>query len=82
MAGHFDDLRRGLDRAVESYNRAMGSLESRVLTSARRFKELGVTPNELAPVPPIDQVARGPAIGETADLPAGLPSATSRPVPP
>nr|MBA3317338.1 DNA recombination protein RmuC [Gemmatimonadales bacterium] len=54
MAGHFDDLRRGLDRAVESYNKAMGSLETRVLTSARRFKELGVTAEELAPVPPIE----------------------------
>jgi DNA recombination protein RmuC len=59
MAGHFDDLRRGLDRAVESYNKAMGSLETRVLTSARRFKELGVTSDELAAVSPIEQAVRG-----------------------
>jgi DNA recombination protein RmuC len=61
MAGHFDDLRRGLDRAVESYNRAMGSLETRVLVSARRFKELGVTSDELERLAEIEQATRGPA---------------------
>jgi DNA recombination protein RmuC len=68
MAGHFDDLRRGLDRAVESYNKAMGSLETRVLTSARRFKDLGVTSDELMAVPPIEQTTRAAAAGERADL--------------
>ena len=60
MAGHFEDLRRGLDRAVESYNKAMGSLETRVLATTRRFKDLGVTADELDPVTTIDQRLRAP----------------------
>ena len=60
MAGHFDDLRRGLERAVESYNRTVGSLETRVLASARRFQDLGVTSAELPELGPVEQTVRGP----------------------
>lgn len=45
LAGHFTDMRKGLERAVDSYNRAVGSMESRVLVAARRFKELGAATN-------------------------------------
>lgn len=43
MGGHFDRLGRSLGAAVSSYNQAIGSLEGRVLVSARRLTELGVS---------------------------------------
>lgn len=42
LGEHIQKLGKGLTAAVNSYNSAVGTLESRVLVSARRFKELGV----------------------------------------
>jgi len=56
---HFDDVRRKLDGAVQAYNQAAGSFESRVLVSARKLRDLNVTTApELPPVEPIDTVPR------------------------
>ncbi len=59
LAGHITSVGTGLDRAVESYNKAVGSLESRVLVSARKFAELGASVAEDIPeLEPIETTAR------------------------
>ena len=59
FAGHLDEVRKRLDGAVQAYNEAAGSFESRVLVSARRLKELKVTTAEDLPAAePIDTVPR------------------------
>ncbi|MCB0318378.1 MAG: DNA recombination protein RmuC, partial [Bdellovibrionales bacterium] len=50
LATSFDKLKRGLEGAVKAYNEGVGTLESRVLVSARRFKELGAAGGDEIPV--------------------------------
>jgi DNA recombination protein RmuC len=47
MSTHLDQVGRSLNATVGHYNQAVGSLESRVLVSARKFAEMGVTDDEL-----------------------------------
>src|SRR6202045_2990890 len=59
LAGHITSVGTGLDRAVESYNKAVGSLESRVLVSARKFAELGASvADDIPELAPIETTAR------------------------
>jgi DNA recombination protein RmuC len=59
LTQHFRILGQSLGKSVKAYNDAVGSLEGRVLTSARKFKELGATPqNEILELEPIEQAAR------------------------
>jgi len=59
LAGHFDSVGTALGRAVNAYNSFVGSMETRVLPSARRFRDLGAASgDEIAPLVPIDQAPR------------------------
>ncbi len=54
LGGHLARLGRAIEGAAGAYNQAVGSLETRVLVSARRFEGLGVIEGELATPPPVD----------------------------
>jgi DNA recombination protein RmuC len=59
MTDHFAKVGRGLETAVKSYNETIGSLETRVFPSARKFKEHGIAPAaELAPLNVVERAVR------------------------
>jgi DNA recombination protein RmuC len=69
---HLDEMRRGLERAVDAYNRSVGSLEQSVLPQARRFRELGVAPpTELPVLEPIERSLREARAARDGDGVAG-----------
>ncbi|MEJ2033916.1 MAG: DNA recombination protein RmuC, partial [Deltaproteobacteria bacterium] len=75
LAGHFAELRKGLDRAVEAYNKAAGSFEGRVMVTARKFKELDPAGGkEIEPLVLLDRNPR-PVSAHKEDAPAGTSSA-------
>jgi len=60
MAEHWNRMGRGLERAVEAYNSAVGSLESRVMRSARKFADLNTAPFglEIPLLEPVEKAVR------------------------
>jgi DNA recombination protein RmuC len=67
MGGHLDKLGRSLTAAVGSYNRAVGSLETRVLVSARKFNELEVGDADLTAPEVVSEAARPLTASELLD---------------
>jgi DNA recombination protein RmuC len=53
-----DRLGRALAKAVSTYNQAVGSLESRVLPSARKLSELGVVDGDLTAPAAVEETPR------------------------
>ena len=87
LGRHVDQLGRTLTKAVSAYNQTVGSLEGRVLVTARRLNDLGVVEGELDPLAPAEAATRALsapeliASGLTEIAPAEAASAeTGRPV--
>ena len=53
-----DGLGKALTNAVTSYNKTIGSLEGRVLVSARKLNQMGVVDAELPPPTPVEGTVR------------------------
>ena len=59
LAEHFENVGRSLAKSVQCYNQAVGTLESRVLVTARRLKDKGVSSSEEFPeLETVDQTPR------------------------
>jgi DNA recombination protein RmuC len=58
LGKHVDRLGHALTKAVSAYNQTVGSLESRVLVSARRLNDLGVVGEDISPLEPVEETAR------------------------
>ncbi len=59
LSDHFDEVRKGLERAISAYNQAVGSIEGRVLITARKFKDLGASSGkEIASLKKIETAVR------------------------
>ena len=69
--GHFDGIKRGLDSATDAYNKAVGSLEARVLPAAREMTGLGVGKedglNEVRKVEKAPRALQAPELNDDED---------------
>ena len=80
LGRHVDGLGKALTNAVSTYNRTVGSLESRVLVSARRLNEIGVVDGELSTLRPVEEAVRSLSAPEL--IVEGGPELVTPPQPP
>jgi DNA recombination protein RmuC len=78
MGGHFARVGTSLGGAVTAYNKAVGSLEARVLVSARKFADLGVSAEELESPAQLELAPRQP---QSPELDTGDADEVSDPPP-
>jgi DNA recombination protein RmuC len=68
MVDHFGTVGKRLDGAVQAYNQTVGSLERRVLVSARKFPDHGIgTDKQIVELTPVDKSTQQP---QTIELPS------------
>ena len=71
FTGHLGKVGRSLDSSVAAFNEAVGSLQSRVMVTARKFEELGLSGTGLDEVEQLTQRARTLDDAQIADLAGG-----------
>jgi DNA recombination protein RmuC len=72
LAEHWTDVGSRLDKAIDSYNKSVATLESRVLVSARRLRDLKAAPEdvEIEGIEPVERTVRQLQAQEMTPLPA------------
>jgi DNA recombination protein RmuC len=74
FVGHVNKLGRQLASSVENYNRAVGSLERKVLPGARKFVELGIRPKKIMePTEALESMPRE-LVDDSKDIDDQIPS--------
>jgi len=85
LGRHVDGLGKALTNAVSSYNKTIGSLEGRVLVSARKLNQMGVVDAELQPPTPVEETVRALSapdlLTEAPELSAGTAELAATPAP-
>jgi len=66
---YFSDVGDSLEKTIRDYNKAVGSLEGRLLPLAQRFKEMGVATDEMAAPGHVDTLPRKPSL-PAEDIPS------------